>query len=50
MPTVEVKMAAVNHDTHRIPGQIAERIQNGVLLVGLIAWAAMSLYVIMRIL
>jgi hypothetical protein len=50
MPTVEVKMAAVNHDTDRIPGQRAERLENGVLLVGFIAWAVVSLYVIFRIL
>ena len=43
-------MAAVNHDMDKIPGQMAERIQNGVLLVGLIAWAVMSLYVIICIL
>ena len=43
-------MAAVNRDTDRISGQIAERIQNAVLLVGLVAWAVMSLYVVRCIL
>jgi hypothetical protein len=43
-------MAAVNHETGRIPGRFTERIQNAALLAGFIAWAVMSLYVIRCIL
>ncbi len=43
-------MATLKHEADRKSGQKAEWIQNGVLLVGCIAWAIMSLYVITCIL
>lgn len=43
-------MAAVKDATDRIAGRKSERLQNSVLVVGMIAWAALCLYVVVQIL